>query len=500
MFQRFAILGAALTASIARADSFGIHVVDSDTGRGVPLVELKTTNSIRYYTDSAGWVAFDEPGLIGQDVFFNISGHGYEFPADGFGIRGVRLKTESGGAAEIKIKRLNVAERLYRMTGGGIYRDSVILGRRVPTSQPLLNGLVFGQDSVLTTIYRGRVYWFWGDTGWPRYPLGNFQVAGATSLLPTDGGLAPDAGVDLTYFVNDQGFAKEMAPIPGDGPTWIDGVVVLHDGGRERMFAVYAKVRQDMSTYACGLLRFDDDQERFERIATWDVNVPLRPGGHTFLHRDAGVEYVYYTRPFPVVRIKADAALLADLANYECFTCLKPGSTAEAPELDRDEAGVLRWAWKRGAAWLSPGKQEELIKAGRMKPEEARFRLLDPSTSKPIVTHGASIAWNAYRKRWTAIVLEVGGGTSLLGEIWYAEADTPLGPWERAVKIITHDRYSFYNPRHHPFFDEDGGRRIYFEATYTMTFSRDCDPTPRYDYNQLMYRLDLDDPRLAPAR
>lgn len=24
-------------------------------------------------------------------------------------------------------------------------------------------------------------------------------------------------------------------------------------------------------------------------------------------------------------------------------------------------------------------------------------------------------------------------------------------------------------------------------------------PTPRYDYNQILYRLDLDDPRLAPA-
>ena len=39
---------------------------------------------------------------------------------------------------------------------------------------------------------------------------------------------------------------------------------------------------------------------------------------------------------------------------------------------------------------------------------------------------------------------------------------------------------------------------IYFEGTYATTFSRpDADATPRYDYNQVMYRLDLSDPRLA---
>ena len=66
---------------------FTITVVDEATGRGVPLVELKTTNNIRYYTDSNGIVAFHEPGLMDQDVFFNVKSHGYEFPKDGFGIR-----------------------------------------------------------------------------------------------------------------------------------------------------------------------------------------------------------------------------------------------------------------------------------------------------------------------------------------------------------------------------------------------------------------------------
>ena len=46
-------------------------------------------------------------------------------------------------------------------------------------------------------------------------------------------------------------------------------------------------------------------------------------------------------------------------------------------------------------------------------------------------------------------------------------------------------------------FDKEGGRIIFFEGTYTTTFSGNPDPTPRYDYNQVMYQLDLSDPRLA---
>jgi hypothetical protein len=88
-------------------------------------------------------------------------------------------------------------------------------------------------------------------------------------------------------------------------------------------------------------------------------------------------------------------------------------------------------------------------------------------------------------------------GTSVLGEVWYAEGDTPLGPWVYARKIVTHERYSFYNPKQHPQFDKEKGRSIFFEGTYTHTFSGNPDPTPRYDYNQIMYKLDLSDPRLV---
>jgi hypothetical protein len=84
--------------------------------------------------------------------------------------------------------------------------------------------------------------------------------------------------------------------------------------------------------------------------------------------------------------------------------------------------------------------------------------------------------------------------------VWYAEADEPTGPWRYAVKVVTHDRMSFYNPKQHPMLAKDGGRVIYFEGTYTHDFSGNSDVTPRYEYNQVMYRLDLSDPRVALPR
>ena len=66
-------------------------------------------------------------------------------------------------------------------------------------------------------------------------------------------------------------------------------------------------------------------------------------------------------------------------------------------------------------------------------------------------------------------------------------------------KIVSHEDYSFYNPKQHPYFDREGGRVIYFEGTFTRSFSGNKEPVPRYDYNQMMYKLDLRDPRLSDS-
>jgi hypothetical protein len=480
-----------------RADRyFKIVVVDDRTGRGVPLVELETVNGLRYYTDTNGIVAFQEPGLMDQTVFFSVRSHGYEFPKDGFGFRGQALKVRAGDSATLKIKRLNVAERLYRTTGGGIYSDSVLVGAKTPLKEPLLNAQVLGSDSVVNAVFHGKLYWFWGDTNRPSYLLGNFQVPGATSVLPKEGGLDPERGVDLSYFVDAKGVAKETAPLPGAGPTWIGGTFVLRDEKKqERLFAGYVKIRKELEVYERGLVEFDDEAKLFRKVATFDLKASAYPQGHTFLHREGGVDYVYFANPFPLVRVRADIEAIRKAENYESFTCLKEGTHVEDGNVERID-GHPRYAWRKNTAPTGPPQLSALMKAGRLKSEECCLAFRDVVTGRNVQAHSGSVYWNEYRQRWVLIAVQ-SQGTSYLGEVWYAEADTPIGPWVYARKIVTHDKYSFYNPKQHPYFDKDKGRTIFFEGTYTHTFSGNQEKTPRYDYNQILYKLDLDDPRLV---
>src|SRR5688572_18524980 len=297
---------ALLLAVLITADPFAIEVVDDQTGRGVPLVELTTTAGVTYVTDSAGLVAFNEPGLMDQRVFFGVKSHGYESPKDGFGIEGVALDVKSGSSARIKLKRLNIAERLYRVTGQGIYRDTVLLGRDPPIKEPLLNAQVTGCDSVMTAEYRGKLYWFWGDTNQASYLLGNYNVPGATTPLASSGQLDPDRGIDLAYFVGEKGFAKAVCKMPGDGPTWIGGVTVLPDAdGRDRMLCGYVKVKAPMTVYRRGIAVWNDETDEFDRVADYEPDAPLFPSGHTFYHRDGYAEHVYFATSAPLVRVKA---------------------------------------------------------------------------------------------------------------------------------------------------------------------------------------------------
>ncbi len=493
------LLAGGLASALPEA-YFTIGVVDAETGRGVPLVELRLTNEARYITDSAGLVAFNEPGLMGHDVFLHISSHGYAFPADGFGYHGRAVHTTPGGSVQIKINRINIAERLYRITGQGIYRDSVLLGRDVPIREPVFNGRVVGQDSVLNAIYQDRLYWFWGDTGRESYPLGHFRSAGATSLLPADGGLDPSVGVDLAYFVDDKGFSRPVAPFPEvkSGLYWLDGLLVLPDAsGKQRMIAHASHMLSLAKRLDHSLVVFNDESQTFEMLKPLDDAQELHPFGHPFDVTVEGQRYVYFPTPYPLRRVPAKWDAVLDPTRYESFTCLMPGTRydAESAEVQRDAQGRVVWAWKPDTSWIDHNRQQALIAAGKLKDDEVWIDTRDAESGEPITLHGGSVAWNAYRQKWVMIAVQI-GGTSPLGEVWYSEADEPHGPWRWARKIVTHNDYTFYNPKQHPYFDRDGGRVIYFEGTYADTFSGAKSPTPRYNYNQVMYRLDLADPRL----
>lgn len=511
--------------AIATSRYFGIQVVDSRSRRGVPMVQLRTVNGVRCYSDSAGWVAFHEPGLMNCDVYFHVSSHGYEFPADGFGYRGVRLKTTPGATTRIEIERKNLAERMYRITGQGVYRDSVLLGRDTPTANPTINGKVLGQDTVQAASYHGQIYWFWGDTNRPAYPLGQFNTSGAKSTHPDAGGLTPDVGVDLQYFIDETGFSRPMVPSQAPGAIWLHGLFVLQETNHQQLIAHYSRVKTIDEKLEHGLVLFNDSIETFEKLVQFSQDAILYPRGQA-LHRENGVDdYIYFCTPFPSIRVRAKLDAILDPTQYESFTCLKPGTqyplelpaikrdasgklvvSPEAtaarresakPQLDVDGNGNIIWDWKANTGAIDASQQQQLIQHKHLAPQDARMVLVPDNSGKLVYLHAGSVHWNSYRRKWILLGEQLGGESSFLGEIWYAESDRLEGPWLNARHIVSHNRYSFYNPAHHTFLDQQGGRLIYFEGTYADTFSAAKTATPRYNYNQMMYRLDLSDSRLA---
>lgn len=483
------------------AQHFRIDVVDADTGRGVPLVELRSPKRT-FVSDSWGLVAFHDPQAMGAPTTFEVFSHGYGLAAGG---ASVTLTTTPGGRGFVTVRRRpeQIAQRLYRLTGGGDYRDSVLLGLSPPTASPLLNGLVTGQDSVQSAVYKGKAFYVWGDTNRPSYPLGNFKASGATSPLTGPGALDPEVGVNLAYFVDETGFSKQMAPsatVPnpqgesGFLAAWLGALIAAPNAaGQERLFALYSLVGGGFNTRETGIVRFNDygagPPNVFEKAA-----VLAGPGGSTVLGghahtlRHGAAKWIYYDS---TARTAANEASLLNPATYQTYTPFAQGSSTV---LDRDAEGRIRYAWRTGTPILAQSHIDAGVPAA---PEERLFgHNVEPDTGhRPALAALGSGAWNPYRGRFQRIVQEAFGATSLIGELWWSEADTPMGPWVYARKIITHDDYSFYNPRIHPFMSKRGGRDLFVDGTYTSWLSG-SEPTPRYDYNQLLYKVELDDARL----
>lgn len=444
-----------LAFSCAAPKPFWVRVADNQTGRAVPMVEFRAPNAVAFWTDSNGIAAIDDRSLEGRDVTFLIHSDGYEFPRNEFfGDSGRVIHVESGKHMELKIRRINIAERLYRVTGADIYRDSLLAGVAPPIAQPLLNGGVIGQDTNIAVPYQNRIFWCWGDTiGLARF---NFGASCATSDPPARGGLDPSVGVNLSYFVDREGFSKPMLPLGRPGLVWIEGMFTIRDpDGRERLAVTYTRQPGLAPPTERGVAVFDDAAKEFRVLAQFP---PTR--GHTSSHPfrfvDNNVPYLYF---YPNQRVPDDWKAVADPKRYESYVC----------------SGSETCSWQAST--------------DRIDASEAIFPLIDADTGTPSGAHPSSTAWNAWRKKWILLSENVGA-------VYYSEADRPTGPWLRAKKIVSHKAYNFYNVAQHPFFDQDGGRVIYFEGTYTSSFSAAKSDTPRYNYNQIMYRLALDDPRL----
>jgi hypothetical protein len=483
----FALL--TITASCWGASPYWVRIADAKTRRGVPLVELRAQNAVVFWTDSNGVAVIDDPAFENRNVAFSIQSDGYEFPEQLIDQPGKVLHVQSGKHDELKIHRLNIAERLYRITGADIYRDSVIAGLKAPILQPILDGGVIGQDTNIAAPYQGKIFWCWGDT--LGLAMRNFAVSCATSEPPGHGGLDPSVGVNLTYFVDSDGFSREMLPLVRPGPpelVWIEGLFTVRDEqGRERLLATYTRQPGLAPPSERGVAVFDDATKQFRVLA----QMPLMRGhtsSHPFRVTVQGRDYWYL---MPHERVPDEWKAITNPMSYESYTCLESGARFDKakPRLERRSTGELVCGWKPNTDWIGADEARDLIARGLMKMEEALFPLLDADSGAETGASPSSIAWNAYRKKWIMLAEKT-------GTVYYSEADDPIGPWRFARKIVSHKAYNLYNVVQHSFFDQEGGRVIYFEGTYTSSFSPAKEDTPRYNYNQIMYRVRLDDPRL----
>ena len=431
-----------------------IEVLEKGSRWPVPLVELRTTHHVRLVTDNAGVIAFDLPELMGRETWFDVIGHGYEVPKDGFGYRGVRLRPEPGGRLRIEVTRTIIAKRLGRLTGAGLFAESQRLGRDLDWPE----AGILGCDSVQNAVHRGKLFWAWGDTTLARYPLGIFHMTSATTAVRPLATFEPPLRLRFDLFRDARGGPRAVAKMPGRGPTWVSAYVALPDKrGTSRLVATYVKIKPPLEAYESGPCVWNDATASFERhkvLWTKSEATPKRPpvpDGHPAFWTDArGTRWALFGNPLPTLRCPA---------TFE--------------------------AWQDRSTWEPLAPQQSLPSA---------------TDGKPVKPHTGSIAWNAFRKRWVTVFMQSFGKPSAFGELWYAEADSPTGPWGKAVKVLSHDNYTFYNPRLHAGLTPPDSPVLLFEGTYTQQFADRPRPTPRYDYNQILYRLDLDDPSLKPAQ
>ncbi len=317
---------------------------------------------------------------------------------------------------------------------------------------------VVGCDSTQNTVHRGRLFWIWGDTTLANYPLGIFDGTGATTVISPLPRLEPPIRLEFDLFRDDAKRPRGIARVGGEGPTWVTGLASIPDrAGTSHLVCSYLKIKPPMDAYRRGLAVWDEVAQEFRTVRVVWTNgpgadlKPLFPEGHTVTWRDTGGhDWLLFGNPFPSLRCPA---------TFE--------------------------------AWQDPSTWERMSAQPVLKAAE---------TGAEVKPHTGSIAWNPWRKRWVTVFMQFFGKPSAFGELWYAEADAPTGPWGQAVKVLGHDNYTFYNPRLHPEFTPDGSPALIFEGTYTQQFADHPEPTPRYDYNQVLYRLDLDDPRLKPAQ
>ncbi len=478
---------------------FIVKIVDAETGRGIPLVEFELENGLKMVSDNDGHIAIISPDLFGHKVRFRIEGHGYSTQTKDFwGQESVTLQIEHDKELRLELTNQFPAHRLYRITGAGRFNHTLIAGKK-PSFPPGADifAQVIGQDSLIAVPWQNRLWFFYGDTlGLNGY---NFSASCATIPLPGAGAYDPEIGIPLEYLRDDNGFARKMIDTGKKGFTWIEYVLPVQKNEKPFLLAKYVQHATLESVEEAGFAMFGQTSQNFWVVKRWPGTIGHKcthPYPVTFAGKSG---YLLFPWEFCVESIEE----IIDESRHLVHTCLIPVISDKNPNssveffgkkyrVDRDKNGQVIYRWEKGGVAVAGNLRRQLVAKELLKPGETPFAPILIENAEPISSFNGAIAYNHFKKCWIAICQ---GNNP--GEIIYSEADRPTGPWAFARKIIAFSGYNLYNPVIHPWFGKNNDRTIFFEGTYTNFFSSSTDKTPEADYNQVMFKLDLNRPELV---
>ncbi len=488
-----------------------------DDVSGVPLPGAVLTRLDKrsvYVSDNKGMVALHEQDRQNLVTQFKVEAPGYQSIAS----QGINLTPgASEQAIELVPQAEQVAQRLYRMTGVGLERETHLLGTAAPspTDTKLINADVLGQDGPMATLYTKagsteKVFWTFGDTRHPNHDNDNLAGSGATSdKIPTD----LNTSLPLTYYKTDTvpGFARERSVVAKAdfSPTinaarWPFGLSTI-DNRLYTWVTIVNTSGTPWTFYPIAVGVFDDATNRFTKLGEIphesDATNPnfTTPGEHSFKVKEGATEYLhsggFMQRSNGVketlIRVRAaqDALIPSTTfpkGEYEEYTPYKADGTVDRP------SGRPIYAWKKqiNDPVLNTGLNADERLVGQM-------RVLGGAggSTGPILQHKSTRQFNTYRNRYVNVFNQWGSSSSM----YYSEADTPVGPWAWGRRIVNQAAntnppsrgFDLYNPHLLPFYGQ--GKTLYFAAVFAHAFANTWEPIPRYDYNVVMNRLKLTD-------
>ena len=195
------------------------------------------------WSDSQGMVAFCDPDAVGRSIAFTVTSDGYTLPSGPT----VTLAATAGGAARVTLARRYAGERLYRATGQGIYRDSVLLGssRRRPPRRTSTGLWAMGQDTPSTFVYAAAGTRSAGCTDCAAHFPVQLDTSGATSPLAR-ANFSPDLGRTPRTSSIASGFSRGIVDTAADpsaasafsgaGSAWTDRQRGRRERGASQVF------------------------------------------------------------------------------------------------------------------------------------------------------------------------------------------------------------------------------------------------------------------------